>query len=230
MYHPLQFKYRRFLELPIASVTPLFEFKRTRDTRIYPVHEAITTELRRLLYGGQSGGAAAPRVPVHFTLHLLNTHMASPRFERLELGENLTLGLIQKKLFADSRLDARLDACMHILAVPVNPTVFYDAQQHDAHLRSSSLFFIKYFQNADTLGVAAPSPVGGHSAGTDPCNHSDPSQQPLQPFKLGEEEKVICLDVVAVPPEMRPVSAADAQLDFQRQGTALPNLRNFRRC
>lgn len=211
VYHPLQFKYRRFLELPYLSIPPILEFKRSRDSHILSLHDTITQELLRLLYGagqqrpGDSSGAAAAgsqqqqqqQPKVHFVLHMINPSVESPRFEAIELSPNAYLGDILRRKGGGG--GGGLEASLYVLAVPEKVALFSTAVQHDELVRSYCLLFIKYFPSLTrtTRGMqqvyktGLPQQQQGCAVGAD--------------GKDTQEELVICLDVINVPYEWKVV-------------------------
>ncbi|KAL8433452.1 hypothetical protein ACSSS7_003879 [Eimeria intestinalis] len=216
VYHPLQFKYRRFLELPYLSIPPILELKRRRDSSILFLHEAITQELGRLLYGvtppggdgapvsaAAAAAASASSSKVHFVLHLINTAVDSPRFESLELAPNIYLGEVLRRKGGGG--GGGLEASLYILAVPERPALFSSPAQHDELLRTYCLLFIKYFPSLtrSTRGMQQ-----AHKSGQQLQLQQLQQQQQQQLLQQHQhqggvadshEELVICLDVVYVP-------------------------------
>ncbi|CDJ37602.1 ubiquitin carboxyl-terminal hydrolase, putative [Eimeria tenella] len=209
VYHPLQFKYRRFLELPYLSVTPILDLKRSRDSQLQQLHETISHELTRLLYGGGgsskgsqgssgsqsqgsqgSGGDGPPRV--QFMLHLINTSVESPRFDAIELGPNAYLGEILRRKGGGG--GAGVEVSLHVLAVP-EKAVFSSPLQHDEFVRCQCLLFIKYFSSLSRTAKE----VHVNKAG----QIQQPQQQQQPGTDAAKEENVICLDVVYVPYEWK---------------------------
>ncbi|OEH74824.1 ubiquitin carboxyl-terminal [Cyclospora cayetanensis] len=206
VYHPLQFKYRRFVELPYLSIPPIMDIKRSRNSDILLLHETITQELTRLLYGGggRQGGPAgalggAPN-RVQFVLHLINTSMESPRFEAIELGTNMELGEILRRKGGGG--GGGLEVSLYVLAVPEKSALFSTPLQHDEIVRSHCLLFIKYFPSLTRTARDVQLNKGGHL-------QQHHQQQPLPPppqqqqqivqantDKGTQGELVICLDVV----------------------------------
>ncbi|XP_026191634.1 uncharacterized protein LOC34622596 [Cyclospora cayetanensis] len=213
VYHPLQFKYRRFVELPYLSIPPIMDIKRSRNSDILLLHETITQELTRLLYGGggRQGGPAgalggAPN-RVQFVLHLINTSMESPRFEAIELGTNMELGEILRRKGGGG--GGGLEVSLYVLAVPEKSALFSTPLQHDEIVRSHCLLFIKYFPSLTRTARDVQLNKGGHL-------QQHHQQQPLPPppqqqqqivqantDKGTQGELVICLDVVYVPFEWK---------------------------
>ncbi|KAL8447270.1 hypothetical protein Emed_004481 [Eimeria media] len=206
-----QFKYRRFLELPYLTIPPILELKRRRDSSVLFLHEAITQELGRLLYGvsppggdggGASSAAAAAGSKVQFVLHLINTAVDSPRFESLEIAPNIYLGEVLRRKGGGG--GGGLEASLYLLAVPERPALFSSPAQHDELLRTYCLLFIKYFPSLTrtTRGMQQAHKTGQQLQLQQ--LQQQQQQQQLQQHQQGggadsQEELVICLDVVYVP-------------------------------